>query len=112
MAMEHKAGVQLQTGVTPSGVSGVHEQTATKSAKGELKVFKDKDGKDISVYATDKHDEYSFEALLETDVEDHEIGDGPFQIGGISGYITQWDVVEKNDDAKLVRGGLRTFPDL
>lgn len=112
MAMDHKAGIELQTGVTPSGVSGVHEQSATMSAKGELKVFKDREGNDISVYATDKHNEYSFEALLESDVEDHEVGDGPFTIGGVSGYITQWDVVEKNDDAKLVRGGIRTFLDI
>ena len=111
MSMEKKLGVELATGVTASGISGVHEQSATKSAKGELKVYKDKDGKDISVYATDNHDEYSFEALIESGVEDKEVGDTS-TIGGKNGVITQWDVVEKNDDVKLVRGSIRTFPDI
>ena len=113
MAMEHKLGVDLQTGVTESGVAGVHEQTATKSKAGTLKVFKNKDGTDISVYATDKHGEYSFEALIESDAPDHDYGDVVDDIGGLGkGVITQWDIVEKNDDAKLVRGAIRTFPDI
>ena len=111
MAMEKKLGVELATGVTATGITGVHEQSATKSKKGETKVYKDKDGNDISVYVTDKHDEYSFEALLESSVDDMEIGDTT-TIGGITGVVTQWDIVEKNDDVKLVRGGIRTFPDI
>ena len=70
-----------------------------------------KDGNDIAVYVTDKHDEYSFEALLEATVEDKEIGDTT-TIGGVTGVVTQWDIVEKNDDVKLVRGAIRTFPDI
>ena len=111
MAMEHKLGTQLATGVTSTGIAGIHEQSATKSAKGETKVFKDKDGNDISVYVTDKHDEYSFEALIESSAEDREVGDQA-TIGGVTGVITQWDIVEKNDDVKLVRGAVRTFPDI
>ena len=111
MAMVKALGVDLATGVTATGLSGIHEQSATKSAKGETKVYKDKDGNDIAVYVTDKHDEYSFEALIESSVEDKEVGD-PATIGGVTGVITQWDVVEKNDDVKLVRGAIRTFPDI
>ena len=113
MALENKLGVELQTGVTESGVAGVHEQSSTNSKVGELKVFKNKDGTDISVYVTDKHGEYSFEALIEQDAPNHEYGEVVDNIGGLGkGVITQWDVVEKNDDAKLVRGKIRTFPDI
>lgn len=111
MAMEKVLGKELATGVTATGLTGVHEQSATKSAKGETKVYKDKDGNDIAVYVTDKHDEYSFEALLESTVEDKEIGETT-TIGGVTGVVTQWDIVEKNDDVKLVRGAIRTFPDI
>ena len=111
MAMVKAIGVELATGVTATGLSGIHEQSATKSAKGETKVYKDKDGNDISVYVTDKHDEYSFEALIESSADDMEIGETT-TIGGVTGVVTQWDIVEKNDDVKLVRGAIRTFPDI
>lgn len=111
MAMEKVMGTALATGVTATGITGVHEQSATKSAKGETKVYKDKDGNDIAVYVTDKHDEYSFEALLESTIDDKEIGETT-TIGGVTGVVTQWDIVEKNDDVKLVRGAIRTFPDI
>ena len=111
MAMEKVLGKELATGVTATGLTGVHEQSATKSAKGETKVFKDKDGNDIAVYVTDKHDEYSFEALIESKVADKAIGETT-TIGDVTGVVTQWDIVEKNDDVKLVRGAIRTFPDI
>ena len=111
MAMVKAIGVELATGVTATGLSGIHEQSATKSAKGETKVYKDKDGNDISVYVTDKHDDYSFEALIESSAEDREIGD-TVTIGGVTGVVRQWDIVKKNDDVKLVRGAIRTFPDI
>jgi len=111
MAMEKKLGTQLQTGVTATGINGVHEQSATKSAAGELKVYKDKDGNDISVYVVDKHTEYSFEAILASSVPDKAIGDQS-AIGGVTGVITKWDIIESNDDVKKVSGGIRTFPGL
>ncbi len=111
MAMEKKLGKNLQTGVSASGLGGVHEQSATKSAAGELKVFKDRTGKDISVYVVDKHKEYSFEAILESSVEDRQIGDS-VSLGGVSGVVTKWDVTESNEDVKKVSIGIRTFPDI
>lgn len=111
MSMEHKAGTELLTGVTDA-VSGTGlEQTVTKSPKGEFKVFKDKAGKEISLYVTGKHHEYSFEALLAAAAEEKEIGDG-ITIGSKNYYVQSWDVVEKNDDAQLVRGTVRDFPDI
>lgn len=111
MAMKKALGKDLQTGVTASGITGVHEQSATKSAAGELKVYKDKDGNDISVYVTDSHKEYSFEAILESTVEDKEIGDTT-TVAGITGVVTKWDVTESNEDVKKVSVGIRTFPDI
>jgi hypothetical protein len=111
MAMKKALGVELQTGVTASGLDGVHEQSATKSSAGEIKTYKDKDGKDISVYVVDGHKEYSFEAILEATVEDHEIGDVT-EVAGIKGVVTKWDVQESNEDVKKVSVGIRTFPDI
>ena len=111
MALEHKAGTELKTGISVA-VSGTGlEQTVTKSAKGDFKVFKDKDGKEVSLYVTGKHGEYSFETLLEADAEDMEVGDG-ITVGGKTYYVMTWDVVEKNDDGTLVRGTVRDFPDI
>ena len=111
MSMQKKLGVTLQTGVTASGISGVHEQSSTKSAAGELKVYKDKDGNDISVYVVDKHKEYSIEAILQSSVSDKDIGD-TVTIAGITGVVTKWDVSESNEDVKKVSIGIRTFPDI
>lgn len=111
MAMEKKLGTALQTGVTASGIGGVHEQSATKSSVGELKVYKDKDGKDLAVYVVDKHKEYIVEALLQAGAPDKNVGD-TLQIGGLSGVVMKWDVIESNEDVKKVSIGIRTFPDL
>ena len=111
MSMQKKLGTTLQTGVTASGISGVHEQSSTKSSAGELKVYKDKDGNDISVYVVDKHKEYSIEAILQSSVSDKDIGD-TVTIAGITGVVTKWDVSESNEDVKKVSIGIRTSPDI
>lgn len=111
MAMEKKIGKTLQTGVDASGIGGVHEQSSTKSAAGELKVYKDRNGNDISVYVVDKHTEYSFEAILEASVPDKDIGDS-VTLNGITGVVTKWEKTAQNDDVKKVAVGIRTFPDI
>lgn len=111
MAMIKALGKALQTGVSSSGITGVHEQGSTKSAAGELKVYKDRTGKDISVYVTDQHVEYSFEAILESSVNDKKVGDTT-TVAGIRGVVTKWDVTESNEDVKKVSIGIRTFPDI
>ena len=105
------AGKELKVGVEHNPEELELTQTVTNSAKGELKTFKDKAGKEISLYATGKHNEYSFEALLESDAPEKEVGDD-LTINGKKCYVMSWDVVEKNDDAQLVRGTVRTFPDI
>lgn len=111
MAMTKALGTTLQTGVTASGISGVHEQSSGKNAGGELKFYYDKDYNMISVYTADKHTEYSFEALLETTVQDKEIGD-PITINETQCVVTQWNVTERNDDVKRVQIAARTCPDI
>lgn len=111
MAMVKALGTNLQTGVTASGISGIHEQSATKSAAGELKAYKDRNGNDISVYVSDRHVEYSFEAILEASVTDKQIGDR-VTVAGITGVVTKWDVTESNDDVKKVSVGIRNYPGL
>ena len=107
MAMTKKLGATLQTGVTASGVSNVHEQTGSKKAAGELKTFYDKDGNEVSVYIFDDHTEYSWTALIESSVTDKAIGD-TITVGSTTCYVTQWDIEEKNDDVKRVNISCRT----
>ena len=111
MAMEKALGAALQTGVDASGISGVHEQSSGKNAGGELKYYYDKDYNMLSIYTVDKHTEYSFEALLETSVDDKEIGD-TITINSETCVVTQWNVTARNDDVKRVAIGARTCPDI
>lgn len=111
MSMTKALGTTLQTGVTASGVSGVHEQSGGRSAGGELKFYYDKNYNMIAVYTADKHKEYSFEALLETSVVDKEKGD-PITINDTLCVVTLWDVTERNDDVKRVSISARTCPDI
>ena len=111
MAMEKALGTTLQTGVEETGISGVHEQSSGKNAAGELKYYYDKDYNMLSIYTADKHDEYSFEALLETTVPDKEIGD-TITINEETCVVTQWNVTGRNDDVKRVAIGARSCPDL
>lgn len=107
MAMTKKLGTALATGVTASGVSGLHEQSGNRNARGELKIYYDKDGNEISVYIFDDHKEYSWSALMESTVEDKHLGD-PITVGTDQCYVTQWEVAEQNDDVKRVNIGCRT----
>jgi len=111
MGMTKVLGSNLQTGVTASGISGVHEQSATKSNAGELKAYKDKDGAYVAVYAVDRHTEYSFEAIISTGTQDKKVGDR-VTIGGVTGVVTKWDVTETNDDVKKVSVGVRDYEGL
>ena len=111
MAMTKALGTTLQTGVTSSGISGVHEQSSGKNAGGDLKYYYDKDGDMLSVYVWDQHDEYSFEALLETSVTDKDIGD-TITINSQTCVVTQWNVTERNDDVKRVSIAARSCPDI
>ncbi len=106
-AMEHKLGTQLATGATASPVTKTHTQTARRSAGGELRIIHDETGADLSVYVTDPHSEQSFEAVMEADAPDKEIGD-VVSVNSTTYVVTQWDVAESNEDVKRVSIGLRT----
>lgn len=107
MPMTKKLGATLQTGVTASGISGVHEQTGGHSAGGELQTFYDKDGNEISVYLFDDHTEYRWTALMESTVADKKKGD-PITIGTGTGYVLEWEVTEANNDVKRVNIAARS----
>ena len=107
MPMTKKLGATLQTGVTASGITGLHEQTGSHSAGGELKTFYDKDGNEVSVYIFDDHTEYRWTALMESSVTDKEKGD-PITVGTASCYVEEWEVSESNDDVKRVNITART----
>ena len=107
MAMTKKLGATLQTGVTASGITGVHEQTGGHSAGGELQKFYDKDGNEISVYLFDDHTEYRWTALLESTVADKKKGD-PITVGNEQCYVQEWEVTESNNDVKRVNITART----
>lgn len=107
MAMTKKLGTTLQTGVTASGVSGVHEQTGGNSAGGELQTFYDKDGNEISVYIFDDHTEYRWTALMESSVVNKKKGD-PITVGTTQCYVLEWEVSEANNDLKRVNISART----
>lgn len=111
MALTKALGTALQTGVEATGISGVHEQSSGHNAGGELKYYYDKDGDMLSVYVWDQHDEYSFEALLETTVTDKAIGD-TITVNGETCVVTQWNVTASNDDVKRVSIAARSCPDI
>lgn len=107
MAMTKKLGATLQTGVTASGISGVHEQTGGKSAGGELQTFYDKDGNEVSVYIFDDHTEYRWTAIMESSVTDKKKGD-TITVGSSTCYVMEWEVTEANNDVKRVNITART----
>jgi len=109
--MQKVLGTELATGVTATGLSGIHEQSGTNSSQGSHKVYKNRQGQELAVYVTEKYKEFSFEALIESSAPDYEYGDTA-TIGGINGMITKWDVTESNEDVKKVSGTIRTFSDL
>lgn len=107
MAMTKKLGATLQTGVTASGITGVHEQTGGHSAGGELQTFYDKDGNEVSVYIFDDHTEYRWTAIMESSVTDKKKGD-PITVGTTQCYVLEWEVTEANNDVKRVNITART----
>ena len=104
-AIKFKQGTALQTGVTGCGVG--HAQSNTESAGGELKIYHDENGNDLAVYVGDPHKEFTFEAVLEADEPDKEIGD-PITVGDVNCIVTKWEKTASTDDVKKVSIGVRT----
>lgn len=108
MAMTKKAGTALVTGINT--ITGMVAQSGSKSAGGELKVYKDESGNVLSLYLDDDHSEVSFEGLLKTGTTslDKKIGDS-FTALGVTGYLTAWSIAWTNDDVAKVSGSLRDY---
>jgi len=106
-ALTKKMGKDLATGATASPVAKTYSQSSRDAAAGELRIIHDEDGNDISVYVADPHKEMSFEAVMESDVADKEIGD-QVTIGSQKYAVTQWEVTGSNEDVKRVSIGLRS----
>lgn len=112
MGMEKAKGVDLQFGVTSSGLGGVLEQSSNRSKLGEIKEYKDRDGNTVSAYVTGKgREEVSFEALIQTSAEDFDVGDTA-TIMGKSGVVTKYEIIESNEDVKKISMTIRTYPDI
>ena len=102
----NKAGKVLRFGVP--NVTGCIAQNATNVSGGELRVYKDENGNDISLYVFDKHKEATFDGLLEADQALKEIGD-EITIGEVTGRITAWQVQWHNEEVARVSGTIRTY---
>ena len=106
-AMEHKLGTQLATGATASPVNKTHTQTARRAAGGDLRIIHDETGADLAVYVTDPHKEQSFEAVMEADAEDKEIGD-LVTVNNTKYVLKQWEENKENNKAKSESISMKT----
>ena len=106
MAMTLKAGTALKFGAPEVSV-GIN-QSGTTTAGGDLRVYKDHNGNDISIYLNDDHTEATFDALLEASATMKKIGD-EFSIGDVSGRITAWTINWSNEEVARVSGTIRTY---
>lgn len=106
MSMRKVAGRSLRFGVPET--DGCVAQSGSKSAGGELRVYKDENGNDMSLYLNDEHTEATVDGLLEADQADKSIGD-QVTLCGVSGYITAWSVQWQNEEVARVNGSIRTY---
>jgi len=91
----------------PTGIEG---QSGTKAAGGELKPYRDKDGKFCSLYVLDEDDvEITFEGLMKTaGYAAKEVGD-QLTLDSVTGYVTAWEEVYSNEDVTKVRGTMHKY---
>ena len=110
MALEHVTGTELATGM-PLVISGLEGQSGQKSAGGELKTYRNKDGEICSLYAVDADEsDIQFEGLLKTsgytakDVGDEVTITGVTLPTGGKCLVEEWEEVYQNDEVTKVRG--------
>ena len=110
MAFEHVTGTELATGM-PLVISGLEGQSGQKSAGGELKTYRNKDGEICSLYAVDADEfDVQFEGLLKTsgytakDVGDEVTITGVTLPTGGKCLVEEWEEVYQNDEVTKVRG--------
>ena len=106
-------GTQLQAGVSLA-YGGVEMQSATETAAGELKLYRDANGEICSVYAVDGDEtECTFEGLLKTSgYTAKDVGDS-VSISGAQGsgswVVSAWEEVYSNDEVTKVRGTAHSY---
>ena len=110
MSLEHVTGTELATGM-PLVISGLEGQSGQKSAGGELKTYRNKDGEICSLYAVDSDEsDVQFEGLLKkTGYEAKDVGDEVTITGvtlptGGKCLDEEWEEVYQNDEVTKVRG--------
>ena len=110
MALEHVTGTELATGM-PLVISGLEGQSGQKSAGGELKTYRNKDGEICSLYAVDADEsDVQFEGLMKTsgytakDVGDEVTITGVTLPTGGKCLVEEWEEVYQNDEVTKVRG--------
>ena len=110
MALEYVAGETLAVGMFDPG-NGIEGQSGQKSAGGELKTYRNKDGEICSLYAVDADEsDIQFEGLLKTSgYTAKDVGD-PITITGVTiptggqCLVEEWEEVYQNDEVTKVRG--------
>lgn len=106
MSMRKVAGTALRFGVPET--EGCIAQSGSKTAGGELKVYKDENGNDISLYLNDEHTQATVDGLLTADQAAKSIGD-QVTICGVTGYVTAWTIQWQNEEVARVNGSIRTY---
>jgi len=114
MSMEKVLGDELEADVTQSGLDNVLEQGATVKGLGEVKEYKDFEGKVKSVYKTSDYDrkEYTFDVILKKGASTDITVGHQMKINDEDVVVTAFEVTESNEDVKKARMTVRTLPDI
>ena len=111
MGMVKKAGADLATGCLT--LTGMVAQTATASAGGELREYRNEDGEVFALYLYDGHEQIAFEGLLRaSDAQTLQAKGSTIVVDTVTYYIQEYQVQFTNNDVSKVSGSARTYPDL
>ena len=110
MAMIKKVGTEYQTGMFK--IDGHINQSGSKEAAGEIRVFKNEDNETVSVYKVDSGSKkIQFEGLLEAGVNLPKKGD-TISDDENDYYVESAELIYKNDDAQKIRVTATLYADL
>lgn len=110
MGMVHKTGTEYQTGMFK--IDGQINQSGSKEAAGELRIYKDEDCHTVSVYKVDAGSKkIQFEGLLEASAELPKKGDTVSDDDNTY-YVEDAELIYKNDDVQKIRVTAMLYADL
>lgn len=110
MAMIKKVGTEYQTGMFK--IDGQINQSGSKEAAGELRVYKNEDNETVSVYKVDAGSKkIQFEGLLQAGVDLPKKGD-TISDDENDYYVEDAELLFKNDDAQKIRVTAMLYADL